>query len=271
MKDSDRQLLIHRLNIALGPEEGRAVFRWLLDEFPGAGIEDGPTARLNSIVKGLEEGHPLQYLLGKAPFMGLDFSVNPSVLIPRPETEELVYLLLQEKKYAGKTLLDLCTGSGCIAISLEKKGSFSRVEGLDVSLQALETARANAAALEVKADFFAFDLLRDSFPEAAGWDLWISNPPYVGASEAAAMENRVLLHEPALALFVPDDDVVCFYRRIMQLSETHLNPAGEIFLEINPLHAEATLRLFTDAPWMESAELLSDMSGKQRFIRVRKK
>ena len=267
-----------RLNILLGPEEGRAVFREIMRElYPeltasasGQIPEDRRMPELEKIVSGMEAGQPLQYLLGKAHFMGLEIRVNPSVLVPRPETEELVFTILQGKRPAGRKVLDLCTGSGCIAIALQAKGNFAIVEALDVSPEALETARFNSRNLGAEVSFFQFDLLAESFSENACWDLWVSNPPYVAASEAGAMDQRVLDHEPHLALFVPDEDALCFYRRILKLSEKHLNPGGEIYLEINPMYASELLQLFREAYWIKSAELIGDMSGKQRFLHAQK-
>ncbi len=280
MKAQDSSQFLQRLIHSLGPDEGRAVYREICRELlPYAGVshngqfsEEGiPMERMEELVSGIERGFPLQYLLGKAHFMGLDLDVNPSVLIPRPETEELVYLALHSCKPDGKKILDLCTGSGCIAVALAISGNFERVEGLDVSPEALETARMNARKTGASVSFFHFDLLNDSFPEEANWDIWVSNPPYVAASESGDMDSRVLQHEPALALFVPDDDALCFYRRILALSENHLQANGEIFLEINPLFASELLALFESCPWMESATLLLDMSAKQRFLHARKK
>jgi release factor glutamine methyltransferase len=267
-----------RLNILLGPEEGRAVFREIMRElYPeltasasGQIPEDRRMPELEKIVSGMEAGQPLQYLLGKAHFMGLEIRVNPSVLVPRPETEELVFTILQGKRPAGRKVLDLCTGSGCIAIALQAKGNFAIVEALDVSPEALETARFNSRNLGAEVSFFQFDLLAESFSENACWDLWVSNPPYVAASEAGAMDQRVLDHEPHLALFVPDEDALCFYRRILELSQKHLNPGGEIYLEINPMYASELLQLFREAYWIKSAELIGDMSGKQRFLHAQK-
>jgi release factor glutamine methyltransferase len=269
---SDR--LIH----LLGPDEGRAVFREicreLYPEMPSGNWqipEDDRKVQLKKILSGLEEGKPFQYLLGKAHFMGLELSVNPSVLIPRPETEELVFLILQSRNNAGKKVLDLCTGSGCIALALAAKASYSSVEGLDVSPEALKTATANAQNLGSGVSFFSFDLLQDVFEENARWDIWVSNPPYVAASESAGMDKRVLDHEPHLALFVPDEDSLCFYRRILQLSEKHLNQGGEIFLELNPHYSEELCRIYRAADWIASAEIMTDMSGKQRFLVAVKK
>lgn len=268
-----------RLNILLGPEEGRAVFREIMRElYPalpavaasGQIPEDGRMAELENIISGMEAGRPLQYLLGKAHFLGLELKVNPSVLIPRPETEELVFTILQGKRTAGRKVLDLCTGSGCIALALKVKGDFESVEGLDVSPEALETARFNSRNLGAEVSFFTFDLLADSFSENVRWDLWVSNPPYVAASEAGAMDQRVLAHEPHLALFVPDEDALCFYRRILELSEEYLNPGGDIYLEINPLYADELRSLYLKANWIKTAELIEDMSGKQRFLHAQK-
>jgi release factor glutamine methyltransferase len=280
MKAQDNSQFLQRLMQSLGPDEGRAVYREICremnpaagisnnDHFPEAGI---PEERMEELVSGIESGFPLQYLFGKAYFMGLELAVNPSVLIPRPETEELVDIILRSGKPDGKKILDLCTGSGCIALALAVSGNFERVEGLDVSPEALETAHLNACKTGAPVSFFHFDLLKDSFHEEAIWDIWVSNPPYVATSESRDMDSRVLHHEPAIALFVPDDDALCFYRRILALSENHLQAKGEIFLEINPLFAMELQALFESCPWMESANLLPDMSAKQRFLYARKK
>ena len=278
MNPQDSSAFLHRLSRLLGQDEARAVFREICrelypeinppasDHFP----EDERKPELEKIISGMEAGRPLQYLLGKAHFMGLDFQVNPSVLIPRPETEELVFHILQRRFSPEKKVLDLCTGSGCIAIALKARGNFESVEGLDVSPEALDTAGSNAVKLKAPVSFFHFNLLDDDFPEGASWDLWVSNPPYVAASEAKAMDERVLGHEPHLALFVPDEDALCFYRRILRLSEKHLNPGGEIFMEINPVYAEALCDLFRNAAWISAAGLFPDMSGKQRFLQAKK-
>lgn len=267
-----------RLIQLLGLEEGGAVLREicreLYPEMPSGNWqipEDERKVQLEIILSGLEEGKPLQYLLGKVHFMGLEMLVNPSVLIPRPETEELVFLILQNRKNAGKKVLDLCTGSGCIALALASKGSYSSIEGFDVSPEALKTATANAQNLGIGVSFFSFDLLLDVFEENARWDIWVSNPPYVAASESAGMDKRVLDHEPHLALFVPDTDALCFYRRILQHSEKNLNPGGEIFLELNPHYSEELYRIYRAADWIASAKIKNDMSGKARFLFAVKK
>lgn len=273
----DSKAFLNRLISCLGADEGRAVFREICrDLHPKAvGISFNPNPeqvlRMEALVSGIESGRPLQYLLGKAWFMDFPLLVNPSVLIPRPETEELVSYVLKSGQQQKKSVLDLCTGSGCIAIALCLKGNFERVEGLDVSEEALSIAGRNAEKLQARVSLFTFDLLWDEFPLEDRWDVWISNPPYVAASEASSMEERVLKYEPHLALFVPDEDALLFYRQILKLSEKHLNPGGEIWLELNPLFAVEIQRLFLANQLIYSAELLTDLSGKQRFLKARKK
>ena len=272
----DSKALLNRLISCLGPGEGRAVFREICRELfpevhdPSSGLSSAQLRQMEEMVAGMESGLPLQYLLGKAWFMDFPLLVNPSVLIPRPETEELVSYVLKSGQQQKKSVLDLCTGSGCIAIALCLKGNFKRVEGLDVSEEALSIAGRNAEKLQAPLSFFTFDMLRDEFPLEDRWDVWVSNPPYVALSEAQTMDERVLKHEPHLALFVPDEDALLFYRQILKLSEKHLNPGGEIWLELNPLFAEETRNLFSSSPFFASAKLLSDLSGKQRFLRARK-
>lgn len=223
-------------------------------------------AIMENLVSGIEESKPLQYILGKSWFMGLEMEVNPSVLIPRPETEELLSLLLQTEIQTEKKLLDLCTGSACLALAAAKFGKWQSVEALDVSEEALQTARRNVEKHRTEVSLFHFDLLLDAFPPESRWDVWVSNPPYVAKSESSQMEKQVLEHEPHIALFVPDEDALCFYRRILELSEKHLNPKGKIFLEINPLFSEELRLMYRQSGWFSTMEIRRDMSGKERFL-----
>ena len=222
-------------------------------------------SRFEEIVSGIEQGVPLQYLLGKADFCGLEILVNPSVLIPRPETEELVGEVLKTSHQQEKRILDLGTGSGCIAIALSKMGRWKSVSALDLSVEALETAQQNAEKYGQKIHFFQANILEEISNEGV-WDILVSNPPYVLNSEASTMENRVLKHEPHLALFVQDSDPLIFYRKILESVEKTLSAGGEIFLEINPLEAANLLKLYIEHPSISEARILKDMFGKDRFL-----
>ena len=275
MKGQDKTKFLNRLADALGSEEGYAVFRVINRELDvnSVGLPGNETvmteekiSRFEEIVSGIELGAPLQYLLGKADFYGLEILVNPSVLIPRPETEELVAEILKTSHQQEKRILDLGTGSGCIAIALSKLGQWKSVSALDLSIEALETARQNAEKYGQKIHFFQANILEEISNKGEVWDILVSNPPYVLASEASTMENRVLKHEPHLALFVQDSDPLIFYRKILESVEKNLSAGGEIFLEINPLEAANLLTLYLEHPSISNARILKDMFGKDRFL-----
>ena len=210
---------------------------------------------------------PIQYIIGTASFYGLDFFVNPSVLIPRPETEELVDWIVKSHEFSKPLhILDLCTGSGCIAISLAKNLKSSKVSALDVSLQALEVAMQNAERNSVSVDFIEQDLL-DCEELKGRFDIIVSNPPYVRELEKAGMRNNVLANEPHLALFVSDDDALVFYRKIARLSATSLSENGALFLEINQYLGEETTAVLK-ANGFKNIELRKDIYGNDRMIRA---
>ncbi|MCM1309479.1 MAG: peptide chain release factor N(5)-glutamine methyltransferase [Bacteroides sp.] len=206
--------------------------------------------KVNAILDRLVAGEPIQYILGHARFYGLDLRVNPDVLIPRPETEELVDIIV--KRYGNQPdlrVIDIGTGSGAIAIALARTLKFPQVTAVDVSEKALAVARQNAADLRVKINFIQADILRCPL-SAAQFDIAVSNPPYVLESERKEMERKVLDHEPSLALFVPDSDPLRFYDAIMRNVK-----ADSYYFEINPLCAKDFKR----------AEILRDSFGKERF------
>lgn len=238
--------------------------RELMD--PKLRITEEQEARLAQAVNDLLQGRPVQYVTGKAWFDGLPFQVDESVLIPRPETEELV-----QKVSAGipsdrpLRIWDIGTGSGCIAIALAKRFPLAKVIALDVSEAALETARQNALLNGARVEFILDDVLH---PQSEVWnqpvDLVVSNPPYIRESEKAAMESNVLDHEPHTALFVPDEDPLLFYRQILQLAQSRLNPQGMVWFEINEALGEEMVRLGHD--WGFKAENHQDYLDKSRFV-----
>jgi release factor glutamine methyltransferase len=213
----------------------------------------------------LSTGKPIQQILAKAYFMDMVLAVNAYTLIPRPETEELVYLAQQlfpaQKRIS---LLDIGTGSGCIPIALARHYKAAKVYGLDVSKKALEIAHSNAELYQVNIDFEQLDVLKE-MPNVTELDLIISNPPYIVPSEKEAMHENVLNHEPDVALFVPQEDPLLFYKRISELATVLLKSSGCILLEINPLYAAETAMLFKRD---FEVSLLKDMQGKARFVKA---
>jgi len=221
---------------------------------------------LQNILKRLETNEPLQYILEKAYFLNFEIKVNASVLIPRPETEELVLWVLETKSQEEKSVLDLCTGSGCIALALAKLGKWKNVSGLDVSHSALEIARQNEIALELSISWLESNLLQQKFPSDSKWDIMVSNPPYVLEEEASLMDAHVLQFEPAIALFVPINDPLLFYKKIVFLATQHLNNGGILFFELNPIFALEVKSLMENYGFQD-VEIKQDMFGKNRMAR----
>lgn len=222
----------------------------------------------------LRKGIPVQYILGEVDFYGLKFSVNSSTLIPRPETEELVDLIIKQLKTYNSSLLsvlDIGTGSGCIPVTLKKHLPDAQVTGIDISDKALEVARSNAIKNQVDVELIQMDALASPFSIShSPFSIIISNPPYVLNSEARQMDARVLEHEPHLALFVEDDDPIIFYKRIVDLCETNLKSAGYLYFELNPLYASDVKNYANAANLFTFTELISDMSGKLRFFKAQR-
>lgn len=240
-----------------------------------AGIKREPSEieskEIQDIVSRLKTAEPLQYIIGIADFYSLEFEVTPSVLIPRPETEELVDMILHEHADLEGEILDVGTGSGCIAITLSKHLPNANVTGIDISPEALSVARRNAERNEVNTAFRQADIL-SSEPTMpflpTNFDLIVSNPPYVMEQEKATMEKNVLDYEPSLALFVPDADPLLFYKAIARFGRTHLNPGGQLYFEINPLRGNECAGMLYEAGYKD-IQLLRDLSGKERFIKAR--
>ena len=194
-------------------------------------------SRLASIITRLKQHEPLQYILGKARFHGHSFAVTPATLIPRPETEQLVDMIVDENPGSDLAVLDIGTGSGCIAISLARALKFAQVTATDVSPDALAVAQHNATALKTRVRFLEQDILTCSAPSQA-WDIIVSNPPYITEQEKATMERNVLDYEPHSALFVPNDDPMLFYRPIAAYASRSLKNGGRLYLEINRAMAQ---------------------------------
>lgn len=212
---------------------------------------------------------PLQYVLQEAWFAAMPFFVNENVLIPRPETEELVeWVVAEARNRATASIIDIGTGSGCIPIALKKKLPAVAIHALDVSAGALTVARRNAANLEAPVTFHEADILQpERWKSLPVFDIIVSNPPYIKESERTAMHENVLSHEPHLALFVPDADALLFYRTIAGFAQNHLQPGGLLFFEINEALGQETVDLLTGKGFID-LELKQDMQGKDRMIKA---
>lgn len=224
--------------------------------------------------KELKKGIPVQYILKEAYFYDLKFNVNSSTLIPRPETEELVDIVIKELKSHHSsliTILDIGTGSGCIPVTLKKHLPQARVSAIDISEKALEIAQSNALKNKVEVEFIKCDILSQFITHHSTFNTIVSNPPYVLNSESKQMEARVLEHEPYVALFVEDNDPIIFYKRIIDLCDEHLDTKGFLFFELNPMYANAVKNYANDSKIFIFTEILNDMSGKQRFLKAQKK
>ncbi len=218
--------------------------------------------KVADIIARLSRHEPLQYIVGSARFHGHKFKVNPAVLIPRPETEQLVDLIVDENPASDLRVLDMGTGSGCIAISLARALKFAQVEALDVSRDALNVARENAAALKAKVRFFESDML--SPQPASRYDIIVSNPPYVCWSERDAMDRNVKDYEPAQALFVPDNDPLLFYKAIAPYAAQSLEPGGKLYLEINQRFG-ADVKCLLEQNGLDEVRIIEDSYGNVRF------
>lgn len=278
--------------------EAAQICDWVLEHVTGkkridrlidkeAVLTEDQQLRLAQILAELQSHRPIQYVLGEAWFAGMQFFVNEAVLIPRPETEELVEWIgeevlnenqrilnrrtdeqgTDEREHRTKHILDIGTGSGCIPISLAKNLPHWSVSSIDVSEAALTVARKNAADLEVDVQFLQIDFLDEwQWPHLPVVDLIVSNPPYIKVAERQSMAKHVLDFEPSLALFVPDDDALLFYRKIAAFGKTHLRAEGAVFVEINEALGKETVSLFEQQGY--TVTLRKDLQGKDRMIKA---
>lgn len=236
-------------------------------------LNQSDVLKLYDTAKALKKGEPVQYIFGLAHFYGLIFKVTHDTLIPRPETEELVHLIIKHHQSSDETklnILDIGTGSGCIPITLKKNFNKAQVSAVDVSEKALEIARSNAEKNQTNVIFINLDILSTSQISNSPFNIIISNPPYVLMSEAKHMDMRVLDYEPHLALFVKDNDPIIFYKRIIDLCKDQLSHKGCLYFELNPMYAEAVKEYAVNSKLFYHVELLHDMSNKQRFLKAQK-
>ena len=219
---------------------------------------------LENIIFRLQKNEPIQYIRGFAEFSGRNFKVASGVLIPRPETAELVELIVKENPNA-RHLLDIGTGSGCIAISLDKKLPDVDVEAWDISEEALAIARKNNEELDAQVTFRRQDVFSADGIQGTSYDIIVSNPPYVTETEKTEMEANVLDWEPELALFVPDEDPLCFYRRIAELGRELLRPGGKLYFEINQAYGQDMIRMIEMNQYRD-VRVIKDIFGKDRIV-----
>ncbi len=235
----------------------------------GSSIKEDQLQRLHHILDRLKQREPIQYILGETEFYGLSFNVDPNTLIPRPETEELVRWIVEDYDRKAPNILDMGTGSGCIAISLAHALPEAKVSGCDISTRALQLASQNAAKNKVSVHFEQIDILHtQTLPNR--YDVIVSNPPYVRALEKEKMAPNVLEYEPHLALFVSDSDPLIFYRKIAALATQYLTPKGSLYLEINEYLGKEMVALLQSFGF-EHITLRRDMFGKDRMICAQKK
>ena len=225
-------------------------------------LPDFAAERISDIISRLRRHEPLQYIVGTALFHGHKFKVTPAVLIPRPETEQLVDLIVDENTASDLRVLDMGTGSGCIAISLARALKFAQVDAFDISQDALAVARENAADLKVKVRLFQSDMLAPQ--PTARYDIIVSNPPYICWSERESMERNVLDYEPGQALFVPDNDPLLFYKVIAPYAAQSLERGGRLYLEINQRFGNEVKRLLEDCG-LDEVRIIEDSFGRVRF------
>lgn len=264
----------------LYPSEEIKSFFYLLSEahlnlssvetvvFASKEISESVQEKYEDAISRLKHFEPIQYIIGESDFFGLTLKVTSHTLIPRPETEELVQLVLDEvakRDEKNLQILDIGTGSGCIAIALAKHLPEAKVSAMEVSEEALKTAKENAKLNEVDINFILEDILQmKSLPDV--YDIIVSNPPYVRLSEKELMQSNVLDFEPDLALFVDDQDPLLFYRIIAKLAKSHLTPKGKLFFEINEYLGEEMVMLLKNEGYQD-VQLVQDVYGKNRMLK----
>jgi release factor glutamine methyltransferase len=262
-----------RLNEKFQSPESQGLIRILKEDFTikGPDLKESELLRLNDAVNRLLLNEPVQYITGKAFFYDIFLYVNPSVLIPRPETEELVELVLNTPQ-RGKPvrILDIGTGSGCIPIVIKRKWPEAHVVACDVSKEALKTAKKNAELHRVDIQFLPCNFLDEQDRRrilSQKWDIIISNPPYIPIHEKSKMGLNVIAYEPHLALFTTDNEGLTFYKAIADYAVNHLETNGSIYLEMNEFHAEKICEIFQSKGML--SVIHNDLSGKPRMLEVK--
>ena len=274
------ETLCRRLMTLYESGEAKAIARWVFDARFGLSLADilcGKDTQLSAndqedvekIACRLEKGEPIQYIIGMTDFCGRTFHVEPGVLIPRPETEELCYWILEEDipKRNIHSVLDIGTGSGCIAITLALGIPQAKVSAWDISEEALHIAQENANTLNAEVTFEKYDILQPSHLSAPLWDMIVSNPPYIKPLERHEMAKNVLDYEPEIALFAPEENPIIFYQRIGDYAIQHLTSGGQLFFELNPM-TSTDVCIYLEALGFTNIEIRQDQFGKQRFLKA---
>lgn len=236
---------------------------------PGQLLTGGQQAMLETALQQLLSHQPVQYVIGETWFYNLKFMVNEQVLIPRPETEELVKWIADDEQKSNRkiSIIDIGTGSGCIAVALKKQLPAAAVTAVDISTGALTVATQNAAINQTKIDFIQANILNSKgWEQFAVFDIIVSNPPYIPAREKDSMDKNVIAFEPGAALFVPDESPLLFYEAIAAFAQTHLKPGGKIYLEVHQDHAIETAAIF-EAPGRQ-VEIKKDINGNERMVKI---
>ena len=266
----------NKLTPLYGEGEAKAMTRLIFHSLKGWNVTDmiiheGDTVsdyidgKIKEILKRLLNHEPIQYILGEAYFYGMNLEVDRNTLIPRPETEELVDMIVKRwNRQTDLRILDIGTGSGAIAIALSRNLPFSKVSAVDISEGALKIAERNAKKLKADINFIHDDVFNYS-PSADSFDIIVSNPPYIDESEKADMERNVLDYEPHSALFVPDSNPLIFYSRIIEIASVALHRGGMLYFEINPRHSQDLAMLLRHEGFSD-VEIHQDIAGKERFF-----
>lgn len=267
---------LKELTPLLGEGEARAVLHELFEHFIGFDKTDiilegsrellpYTVSRFETALGQLRDGYPVQYITGTAHFHGLNITVTPAVLIPRPETSQLVDIIESDwKDCPDLKVVDFCTGSGAIAIALAKALPFSQVTATEFSAEALAVAKDNALRQKCRIDWIEGNIFDAGSMPDGEFDVIVSNPPYIPEKERIEVSQSVLDNEPGMALFVPDDRPLCFYQAITRWAKDHITPKGKIYFEINPHYAADMKGLMTSSGFQ--CEIQKDMYGKSRFV-----
>lgn len=278
LREANQALLLHLQQVYDLREAGN-IANWVMEHLTGYDnigrainsdslLSEAAAGKLKNYTQELVKHRPVQYVLGESWFCGMKFYVDEHVLIPRPETEELVQWVADDHPCVQARVLDIGTGSGCIPIALKKLSSAFKVYSCDISGSAIEVAKKNADILSAEVTFLQIDVLdRSSWETIPAIEIIVSNPPYISLKEKGSMGTNVVEYEPSLALFVEDADPLLFYKAIAALGKIKLADKGKIYVEIHENMGKATAAIFR-AEGYRSAEIRKDMQGKERMIKI---
>lgn len=279
--DQTRRSIVTRLAPLYPRREATWMARIILEHLTGKSevdlliggdkdVSDFIARKVDVIIGRLLKHEPLQYIIGETYFYGHIFKVTPATLIPRPETAELIDMIVDDSgDRPDLRVIDMGTGSGCIAVSLAMAMKFATVKAVDISADAIAVARENVSRLRAKVTCEVADMLK-LVPAPDSYDIIVSNPPYIASHERASMDANVLDYEPATALFVPDDDPLKFYRAISRYASVALGEGGRLYFEINPLYAHEIVSMVKTEMPGAAVELSLDAQGRTRFLKARK-